>query len=56
MNWLGRTPGKKSLAIEAFSSKVLAIPTIIADNVGLDSVELISQLRAEREDGMYCRI
>ncbi|KAG0472103.1 hypothetical protein HPP92_016649 [Vanilla planifolia] len=42
-----RTPGKKSLAIEAFSRALLAIPTIIADNAGLDSAELISQLRAE---------
>lgn len=42
-----RTPGKKSLAIEAFSRALLAIPTTIADNAGLDSAELISQLRAE---------
>ena len=42
-----KTPGKKSLAIEAFSRALLAIPTIIADNAGLDSAELISQLRAE---------
>lgn len=42
-----RTPGKKSLAIEAFSRALQAIPTIIADNAGLDSAELISQLRAD---------
>lgn len=42
-----KTPGKKSHAIEAFSRALLAIPTIIADNAGLDSAELISQLRAE---------
>ncbi|KAG9445271.1 hypothetical protein H6P81_016611 [Aristolochia fimbriata] len=42
-----RTPGKKSHAIEAFSRELLAIPTTIADNAGLDSAELISQLRAE---------
>ncbi|KAH0462603.1 hypothetical protein IEQ34_010178 [Dendrobium chrysotoxum] len=46
-NLARRTPGKKSLAIEAFSRALLAIPTIIADNAGLDSAELISQLRAE---------
>jgi len=44
-----KTPGKKSLAIEAFSRALLAIPTIIADNAGLDSAELISQLRAEHQ-------
>ncbi|ERN09244.1 T-complex protein 1 subunit beta isoform X2 [Amborella trichopoda] len=42
-----RTPGKKSLAIEAFSRALQAIPTIIADNAGLDSAELVAQLRAE---------
>lgn len=42
-----RTPGKRSHAIEAFSRALQSIPTIIADNAGLDSAELISQLRAE---------
>ncbi|KAG6509415.1 hypothetical protein ZIOFF_027404 [Zingiber officinale] len=42
-----KTPGKRSHAIEAFSHALQAIPTIIADNAGLDSAELISQLRAE---------
>jgi len=44
-----KTPGKRSLAIEAFSRALLAISTIIADNAGLDSAELISQLRAEHQ-------
>ncbi|VVA25755.1 PREDICTED: T-complex 1 [Prunus dulcis] len=42
-----KTPGKKSHAIEAFSRALSAIPTIIADNAGLDSAELIAKLRAE---------
>jgi T-complex protein 1 subunit beta len=42
-----KTPGKRSHAIGAFSRASQAIPTIIADNAGLDSAELISQLRAE---------
>ncbi|MCI02592.1 T-complex protein 1 subunit beta-like [Trifolium medium] len=45
-----KTPGKKSLAMEAFSRALLAIPTTIADNAGLDSAELISQLRAEHQN------
>ncbi|PON60603.1 T-complex protein 1, beta subunit [Parasponia andersonii] len=44
-----KTPGKKSHAIEAFSRALLAIPIIIADNAGLDSAELIAQLRAEHQ-------
>ncbi|KAH0678715.1 hypothetical protein KY284_019800 [Solanum tuberosum] len=42
-----KTPGKRSHAIEAFIRALLAIPTTIADNTGLDSAELIAQLRAE---------
>ncbi|KAI3698377.1 hypothetical protein L2E82_41884 [Cichorium intybus] len=42
-----KTPGKKSDAIDAFSRALLAIPTTIADNAGLDSAELIARLRAE---------
>ena len=45
-----KTPGKKSHAVEAFSHALQAIPTIIADNAGLDSAELISQLRAEHHN------
>ncbi|KAM1133055.1 hypothetical protein ACFX15_041628 [Malus domestica] len=44
-----KTPGKKSHAIEAFSRALSAIPTIIADNAGLDSAELIAKLRAEHQ-------
>ena len=39
-------PGKESLAIEAFSRALRSIPSIIADNAGYDSSELVSQLRA----------
>jgi len=41
-----RTPGKRSLAIEAFGRALRMIPTIICDNAGLDSAELLSSLRA----------
>eukprot|EP00245_Coleochaete_scutata_P007577 TRINITY_DN23037_c0_g1_i1.p1 TRINITY_DN23037_c0_g1~~TRINITY_DN23037_c0_g1_i1.p1 ORF type:complete len:572 (-),score=128.89 TRINITY_DN23037_c0_g1_i1:628-2217(-) len=41
-----KTPGKKSLAIEAFASALRVIPTTIADNAGLDSADLVSQMRA----------
>ncbi|CAL5384576.1 unnamed protein product [Camellia sinensis] len=42
-----KTPGKKSHAMEAFSRALVAIPTIIADNAGLDSAELVAQFREE---------
>jgi len=41
-----KTPGKKALAIESYAKALRMIPTIIADNAGYDSSELVSQLRA----------
>ena len=38
--------GKPSLAMEAFAKALRALPTIIADNAGYDSSELVTQLRA----------
>lgn len=34
-------PGKQSLAIEAFARALRALPTIIADNAGYDSAEIV---------------
>jgi T-complex protein 1 subunit beta len=39
-------PGKESIAMEAFARALRKLPTIIADNAGYDSSELIAQLRA----------
>ena len=44
-----KTPGKRSLAMESFAKALRQIPAIIAENGGLDSTELISQLRAAHE-------
>ncbi len=46
-----RTPGKEAVAIEAFSRALRQLPTIIADNGGYDSSELVSQLRAYHSEG-----
>lgn len=45
------TPGKESMAIDAFANALRQLPTIIADNAGYDSSELISQLRAAHTTG-----
>jgi len=37
--------GKESLAIESFAKALKQLPTIIADNAGLDSAEIVSNLR-----------
>mmetsp|Transcript_6021 Transcript_6021/g.20590 ORF Transcript_6021/g.20590 Transcript_6021/m.20590 type:complete len:574 (+) Transcript_6021:395-2116(+) len=44
------TPGKKSLAMEAYARALRQIPTIISDNAGLDSADLVSSLRAAHAD------
>eukprot|EP00890_Picochlorum_soloecismus_P006861 jgi/Picsp_1/9/NSC_00009-R1_t-complex protein 1 subunit beta len=41
-----RTPGKKSLAMAAFARALRQIPSIIADNAGLDFAEIVSQMTA----------
>ena len=46
-----RTPGKESIAIESFARALRQLPTIIADNAGYDSSELVSQLRALHSEG-----
>jgi len=37
--------GKKALAVEAFAKALRQLPTILADNAGLDSSDLVSRLR-----------
>eukprot|EP00470_Lotharella_oceanica_P015159 CAMPEP_0170178950 /NCGR_PEP_ID=MMETSP0040_2-20121228/15485_1 /TAXON_ID=641309 /ORGANISM="Lotharella oceanica, Strain CCMP622" /LENGTH=531 /DNA_ID=CAMNT_0010422665 /DNA_START=10 /DNA_END=1605 /DNA_ORIENTATION=- len=46
-----KTPGKESLAIEAFARALRQLPTIIADNGGHDSSDLIPKLRACHHNG-----
>ena len=43
--------GKESLAIEGFSRALRQLPMIICDNAGLDSAELISNLRSAIHSG-----
>mmetsp|Transcript_7842 Transcript_7842/g.12556 ORF Transcript_7842/g.12556 Transcript_7842/m.12556 type:complete len:532 (+) Transcript_7842:56-1651(+) len=45
------TPGKESLAMEAFARALRQLPTIIADNGGHDSSDLIPKLRACHHKG-----
>ncbi|TMW57858.1 hypothetical protein Poli38472_013332 [Pythium oligandrum] len=44
-------PGKKALAMEAFARALRQLPSIIADNGGYDSSELVTQLRAAHHNG-----
>lgn len=40
------TPGKEAIAMESFARALLQLPTIIADNAGYDSAQLVAELRA----------
>ena len=46
-----KTAGKKAIATEAFARALRQLPTILSDNAGLDSSELVSQLRAAHVNG-----
>lgn len=46
-----RTAGKKQLALEAFAKALRQLPTIICDNAGLDSAEIVSEIRAMHAQG-----
>jgi T-complex protein 1 subunit beta len=43
--------GKKAIATEAFARALRQIPTILADNAGYDSSDLVSKLRAAHYEG-----
>jgi len=43
--------GKESLAIDSFARALMQIPTIILDNAGLDSAEIVSNLRNSLHSG-----
>lgn len=44
--------GKKALAIESFAKALRQLPTILADNAGFDSSELVTKLRSSIYNGM----
>ena len=43
--------GKKAVAVEAFATALRQLPTILADNAGLDSSDLVTRLRKEIYNG-----
>uniref|UniRef100_A0A914ZW17 T-complex protein 1 subunit beta n=1 Tax=Parascaris univalens TaxID=6257 RepID=A0A914ZW17_PARUN len=48
-----KVAGKEAIAVEAFGRALAQLPTIICDNAGLDSAELVSQLRSEHANGHH---
>lgn len=48
-----KTPGKEAVAMEGFARALQMLPTIIADNAGYDSAQLVSELRAAHAQGNH---
>ncbi|CDH53935.1 t-complex protein 1 subunit beta [Lichtheimia corymbifera JMRC:FSU:9682] len=46
-----KTAGKPAIAAESFAKALRQMPTILADNAGFDSSELVAQLRAAHYEG-----
>nr|KAF6451920.1 chaperonin containing TCP1 subunit 2 [Molossus molossus] len=46
-----KTPGKEAVAMESYAKALRMLPTIIADNAGYDSADLVAQLRAAHSEG-----
>lgn len=43
--------GKKAIAVQAFATALKQIPTILADNAGYDSSDLVAKLRSAHFEG-----
>ncbi len=46
-----KTRGKEALAIEAYATALKTLPTIISDNAGYDSAEIVQNMRSEIYNG-----
>jgi len=51
MEQAAKTPGKESHAMESFANALRQLPSIIAENGGYDSAELVSELKALHATG-----
>jgi T-complex protein 1 subunit beta len=47
-----KVDGKKQIAVGAFAVALRQLPTILADNAGYDSSDLVAKLRTAIYDGM----
>jgi len=46
-----KLPGREQLAVMCFAEALEAVPTTLAENAGLDPIDIISELRARHEKG-----
>jgi chaperonin GroEL (HSP60 family) len=48
-NYAETLPGREQLAVMCFAEALEAVPTTLAENAGLDPIDIISELRAQHE-------
>merc|ERR1712232_577381 len=53
MEKMATVEGKESAAMEGFAKALQQIPSILADNAGFDSAELVGNLRAAHTKGQH---
>jgi chaperonin GroEL (HSP60 family) len=46
-----KLPGREQLAVMRFAEALEVVPTTLAENAGLDPIDIISELRARHEKG-----
>ncbi|EAW97228.1 chaperonin containing TCP1, subunit 2 (beta), isoform CRA_a [Homo sapiens] len=51
IHFSGVALGKEAVAMESYAKALRMLPTIIADNAGYDSADLVAQLRAAHSEG-----
>ncbi|MCD6369193.1 MAG: TCP-1/cpn60 chaperonin family protein [Thermoproteales archaeon] len=51
--YAAKVGGKEQLAIEAFANAVESIPRTLAENSGLDPIDIIAELRAAHDKGLH---
>jgi len=49
--YAGTLPGREQLAVMSFAEALESIPVTLAENAGLDPIDILSELRAEHEKG-----
>jgi archaeal chaperonin len=49
--WAPRVGGREQLAVEAFAQGLEAVPRTLAENAGLDEIEILMALRKAHKDG-----
>jgi thermosome len=50
-NYAETLPGREQLAVMSFAEALESVPSTLAENAGLDPIDIISELRARHEDG-----